>query len=238
MRIKTTHPLDVSVPEAREWQERLRRLVSTENRLRLDRLRLVAGTDISYLRESRLALGAVVLMRYPSMEVLEMTASAVQVSFPYVPGLLSFRELPALLPALEALEGRPQLVLVDGQGLAHPKRFGLASHLGVLLDVPTVGCAKSRLVGEAGEPGGKVGDWVPLLHEGDTVGAVLRTREKVKPLYVSIGHMVDLPTAVEAVLSCLRGTRLPEPQKRAHSLTVELKRAAQRGRPLRGRVFP
>lgn len=224
MRLALSHPLDVDTAEARSWQQRLREKVISDRPLDLARVEKVAGTDISYLREKRLALGAVVLMSYPRLEVLETATSRVEVLFPYVPGLLSFRELPALLPALEKLEGVPDLILVDGQGIAHPRGFGLASHLGVLTGVPTIGCAKSRLLGEAGEPGREVGDWVPLLHEGRTVGAVLRTRAGVKPLYVSVGHMVDLASAVEAVLACLRGFRLPEPQRRAHLLTEELKR--------------
>ncbi len=224
MEITCPHPLRVSVAEAKGWQERLRGKVVSDRPLDLSRVRMVAGTDISYLRESRLALGAAVLMSFPGLEVLETAASRVEVLFPYVPGLLSFRELPALLPALEKLGSAPDLILVDGQGIAHPRAFGLASHLGVLTGIPTVGCAKSRLLGEAGEPGREVGDWVPLLHGGRMVGAVLRTRAGVKPLYVSVGHMVDLASSIEMVLACLRGFRLPEPQRKAHLLTEELKR--------------
>ncbi len=224
MRVRQRHPLDVSVDEARRWQELLRGEVREERFLDPAVMRTVAGTDISYLRERRLALGAAVLMSYPDLEVLEVATSAVKVAFPYVPGLLSFRELPALIPALEALSTLPDLIFADGQGLAHPRGFGLACHLGVLTGLPTVGCAKSRLVGEADEPGPEVGDREPLLYEGRVVGAVLRTRENVKPLYISVGHKVDLATAVEVVLSCLRGRRLPEPQRRAHLVTGECKR--------------
>ncbi|RJP32978.1 MAG: deoxyribonuclease V [Actinobacteria bacterium] len=227
MRIPERHPLDVSVAEARAIQERLRGEVREERVLDPAEIGLIAGTDISYLREHKLALGAAVLMDYPTLEVLQVCTSAVEVAFPYVPGLLSFRELPALLPALEALDGAPDLLLVDGQGLAHPRAFGLASHLGVLTGIPTVGCAKSRLVGEAGEPGPEVGDWTPLLYEGRIVGAVLRTRRGVKPLYVSVGHLIDLATCVRMILGCLRGVRLPEPQRRAHLAADELKRAVK-----------
>lgn len=224
MRLSLRHPLQVSVAEAREWQERLRREVRSDLVLDMSRIRVVAGTDISYLRERKLALGAAVLMSYPELELLEVCTSCVEVSFPYVPGLLSFRELPALLPALEKLSTTPDLVFVDGQGVAHPRGCGLASHLGVLTGLPTIGCAKSRLLGEAEEPGPEVGDWTPLVHQGKTVGAALRTRPGVKPLYVSVGHLVDLSSAVRMVLSCLRGTRLPEPQRKAHLVTAELKR--------------
>lgn len=230
MKFTCPHPLEVSVAEAREWQERLRGGVVVDRPLDILRVERVAGTDISYLRESRLALGAVVLMSFPRLEVLETATSRVEVPFPYVPGLLSFRELPALLPALEKLGEAPDVILVDGQGIAHPRGFGLASHLGILTGIPTIGCAKSRLLGKAGEPGREVGDWTPMLHEGRTVGAVLRTRAGVKPLYISVGHMVNLTSSIEMVLACLRGFRLPEPQRRAHLLAEDLKRRERGGR--------
>jgi deoxyribonuclease V len=230
MRIPEHHPLDVSVAEARGIQERLHGKVRQGPMSGAAAIKLIAGTDISYLREHKLGLGAVVLMDYPGLEVIQVCTSAVEVDFPYVPGLLSFRELPALLPALEALASRPDLVFADGQGLAHPRSFGLASHLGVLTGLPTIGCAKSRLVGEAEEPGPEVGDWTPLLYEGRTVGAVLRTRRGVKPLYISVGHLVDLETSVQMVLGCLRGVRLPEPQRRAHLAAEGLKREVKAGR--------
>jgi deoxyribonuclease V len=231
MRITRRHPLDVSVAEARACQERLREEVRQEAGLKIAEVKRVAGTDISYLRERRLALGAAVLMDYPGLDVLEVATAVVEVGFPYVPGLLSFRELPALLPALEALGRKPDLIFADGQGVAHPRGIGLASHLGVLAGVPTIGCAKSRLVGEADEPGAEVGDWTPLIYKGKTVGAVLRTRRGVKPLYISVGHLIDLPTSLEMVLACLRGVRLPEPQRRAHLAAEELKRSVKTANP-------
>lgn len=227
--LRLSHSLQVSVAEARELQERLREEVRCDVPLDTGNVRLVAGTDISYLRERRLALGAAVLMSFPDLELLEVSTSCVEVGFPYVPGLLSFRELPALLPALKGLGADPDVILVDGQGIAHPRGCGLASHLGILAGIPTIGCAKSRLLGEAEEPGPEVGDWAPLVYEGRTVGAVLRTRAGVKPLYVSVGHMVDLPSSIRMVLACLRGKRLPEPQRRAHQVTEELKRKVRAG---------
>jgi deoxyribonuclease V len=212
----------------------LRGEVSENCVLHKSRITRVAGTDISYLRERRLALGAAVLLEFPSMRVLEERTSVVEVEFPYVPGLLSFRELPALIPALEALEGEPDLIFVDGQGVAHPRGFGLASHLGVLTGIPTIGCAKSRLVGEHEDPGPEVGDWSPLVYEGKQVGAVLRTRRGVKPLYISVGHLVNLTMALEMVLSCLGGVRLPEPQRRAHAAAEACKRAVKAGDPVAG----
>ena len=229
MRLEYSHPLHVSVGEAREWQEKLSGRVRESSGLDAGKIKIIAGTDISYLRESRLALGAVVLMEFPGLQVLEERRSVVEVDFPYVPGLLSFRELPALIPSLESLKGEPDLIFVDGQGIAHPRGFGLASHLGVLTGRPTIGCAKSRLVGEYREPGSRVGDWEPLIYEERQVGAVLRTRSKVKPLFISVGHRIDLDTAIEMVLACSTGFRLPEPQRRAHRLADEVKRAVRAG---------
>jgi deoxyribonuclease V len=196
--------------------------------LRLADIDHIAGTDVSYLREEGIAVGVALSFSWPGLELLEERVCVAAVEFPYVPGLLSFRELPALLPALRSLAARPGLVMVDGQGVAHPRRFGLASHLGVALGLPTLGCAKSRLVGEHAEPGPLRGDWTPLLLGGRTVGAVLRTRDGVKPLFVSAGHLIDLQSSVAAVLACGRGYRLPEPQRLAHALTARLKEAYRR----------
>jgi deoxyribonuclease V len=137
------------------------------------------------------------------------------VTFPYIPGLLSFREAPVGLAAISALETRPDLLLVDGHGLAHPRRCGIACHLGLLLDLPTIGCAKSILVGQAEEPGPNPGDWTPLDNRGETIGAALRTRPKTRPIYVSIGHRVSLASAIALVSQCGRGYRLPEPTRLA-----------------------
>lgn len=227
MRMSREHRLDLTAREAMRLQEELRGDVIEKTNLDPRRVTRVAGTDISYLREFHLALGAVVLMEFPGMEVIAESISRVEVDFPYVPGLLSFRELPALLPALEALSEEPDLVFVDGQGLAHPRGFGIASHLGLLAGIPTIGCAKSRLLGEAEDPGPEVGDWKPLIHEGKRVGVVLRTRRGVKPLYISVGHLIDLETSIGMVLACLRGFRLPEPQRRAHLVAEGMKRAVR-----------
>ena len=175
----------------------------------------VAGVDVHY-PEKGLARAAAVLFHYPDLIQESVQVIEEDVAFPYVPGLLSFREAPAALRALGALPRRPGLVMVDGQGIAHPRRLGLASHLGLWLDVPTIGCAKSRLIGEADKPGTEAGAWSPLVDKGETIGAVLRTRTGVKPLYVSIGHRVDLDAAIQWVLGCCKGYRLPEPARWAH----------------------
>jgi deoxyribonuclease V len=147
---------------------------------------------------------------------MEMEVVTDRVEFPYVPGLLSFREAPLILAALEKITAVPDLIMVDGQGIAHPRRMGLASHLGLFLGVPTIGCAKSRLCGECEEPGNEPGSYADLTDKGEVIGATLRTRAGVKPVYVSIGHMIDLPSAMHWVLACCRGYRLPEPTRLAH----------------------
>ena len=197
--------------EAVERQRTLaRRVVRRAQGLRTDR---IAGIDIS-VRADR-ALAAVCLFAFPSLELLETATAVRAVDFPYVPGLLAFREVPAILEAYARLSAEPDLLLVDGHGLAHPRRFGIASHLGVELDRPSIGCGKSRLVGEHREPGLRRGCRTQLRHRGEVVGACLRTRGGVRPVYVSIGHRVDLATAIRIVLRCARGFRLPEPTRMA-----------------------
>lgn len=179
------------------------------------RPRLVAAADVS-VRDGR-ARAAVVVLR--GLETVEETAAERPVTFPYVPGLLSFRELPPLLAAWEKVRSSPDVLLVDGQGLAHPRRFGLACHLGVLLGIPAVGCAKSRLVGEHEAPPPRRGAWTPLVDRGEVVGAALRTRAACRPVYVSIGHRVSLETAIRVVLDASPRYRIPEPLRRADRLS-------------------
>ncbi len=219
----------VTVAEARRLQEEWAGMVVSDTPLGLDSLTRIAGTDISYIREDRLAIAVAVSFSWPSLEPEEERVCVSRVDFPYVPGLLSFRELPALLPAVRALSAPPQLLMADGQGLAHPRSFGIACHLGVVLGIPALGCAKSRLVGSYEEPGRRRGSWTPLLYEDRRVGAALRTRDGVKPLFVSVGHLADLESCIEAVLESGRGRRLPEPQRLAHALTARLKSAYREG---------
>lgn len=214
----------IDVTQAKALQERLRHRVIRTRLIQPEEIRLVAGTDLSYLKDRRRALAAVVLMEYGSLQVVEEKVKVREVDFPYVPGLLSFRELPALLEALYSLDQKPDVIIADGHGIAHPRLFGLACHLGVETGIPTIGCAKSRLVGDHEEPSPDAGDWVPLIYRGETVGAVLRTKRGVRPLYVSVGHGTDLVFCVRVVMDCLRGYRLPEPQRRAHQLAEACKR--------------
>lgn len=185
---------------------------------------LVAGCDAALSPDGREVLGVAVLLDYPGLHVRHVEVCRQPLTMPYVPGLLSFREGPAVLSALESLPHRPDLLLVDGAGIAHPRRLGIAAHLGVLLDLPTIGVAKSRLVGEDLVPGNMRGDRAPLLHRGERIGTILRTRDGVRPLYVSPGHRCTIEGAADWVLACGRGYRLPEPTRLADRLAGEHKR--------------
>ncbi len=207
------HPWDVSPTQARETQQRLSRLVETTDRL--GDIGTVAGVDVGFDLKNGLTRAAVVVLDFPTLELREQALVTQPTRFPYVPGLLSFREAPAILAALGELEQLPNLIVCDGQGLAHPRRFGIACHLGVLTDLPTIGVAKKRLIGTHEEPPEARGDWVSLAHKGETVGAVLRSRAGVKPIYVSCGHRVSLETAVDLVMRCTTRYRLPETTRRA-----------------------
>ncbi|MDX1387641.1 MAG: deoxyribonuclease V [Acidobacteriota bacterium] len=200
--------------EAKTLQRRLRDRV--ERRDRLDRVGRIAGADVSYDRGGATLYAAVVVLDAGSLETIETATAIGRARFPYIPGYLSFRESPAVVAAFARLRRRPDLLMVDGHGLAHPRSFGIASHLGVLLDVPTIGVAKSVLVGEAGEPGVERGATAPLVFRGKRAAVVVRTRTGVSPVYVSIGHRVSLRTAVRWVLGAGTGYRIPEPTRRAH----------------------
>ena len=184
--------------------------------------RTVAGVDAAFSGGNTIA--AATLFDYGSLTLLENTHAVMETRFPYIPGYLSFREGPALLAAISRLSAPPDLLIVDGQGIAHPRRIGIASFLGVLLGIPSIGCAKSRLTGVYEEPPQVRGAWSPLIDGGETVGAVLRTKEKVKPLFVSPGHLITLAEAIAVILRCAVRYRLPEPQRSADSLAARVKR--------------
>jgi len=214
MRINSLHSWQVSTAEALDLQLRLASQVHRSNEVASPRF--IAGVDISVERAQGMATGAVVVLNYPELRVVETKVVNGNVAFPYVPGLLSFREAPLTLAACERLSVTPDLILVDGQGIAHPRRMGLASHLGLFLDTPTIGCAKSRLCGSHQTPGWKPGSYAELVDGEETIGAALRTKLGTKPIYVSIGHKVDLETAIYWVTQCCRGYRIPEPTRLAH----------------------
>jgi deoxyribonuclease V len=186
---------------------------------------LIAGTDISFNRYSPRMYAGFVVYDLVSRRVVEKAGDWMDVQFPYVPGFLSFREIPPLLRAWESLRAKPHMLMVDGQGIAHPRRLGIASHLGVLLDLPTIGCAKSVLVGKYDDPGDQVGSVSPLVHKGKKIGSVLRTKERVKPVFVSPGHLCDHESAVRIVLASCTKYRLPEPTRLAHEFVNEIRRA-------------
>jgi deoxyribonuclease V len=214
VKVKSLHSWQVSPAQALDIQHRLAPQVSRSNEVSTPSL--IAGVDISVSREEGVARGAVVVLNYPELRLVETKVVNGRVDFPYVPGLLSFREAPLTLAVCQELGVVPDLVLVDGQGIAHPRRFGLASHLGLFLDMPTIGCAKSRLCGHHQEPGENPGSYAELIDGDETIGVVLRTKVGVKPVYVSIGHRVDLESAIYWVMKCCRGYRLPEPCRLAH----------------------
>lgn len=223
MNVHPLHPWTVEPAGARELQREL------AGRLRFQfppglRVRHVCGTDVSSARSDNRVYAAAVVLSFPELTVVEVATAVLPAVFPYVPGLLSFREGPVLLEAMERLHVIPDVVLFDGQGVAHPRGLGIASHLGLFLDRPTLGVAKTVLVGEYNPPGAEPGATSPLIHRGRLVGTALRTRHAVKPVFISPGHLVDPDTAVQLALACCRGYRLPEPVRRAHLLSNRLRR--------------
>ncbi len=221
MKASRLHRWDVSLAEARTIQEGLRREV--ELRDRMGKVRTLAGADAAIDAARGRIIAGVILYEFPSMNELERTSAEAPLRFPYVPGLLSFREAPALLLAFSKLRYDADVILFDGQGIAHPRRFGLACHMGVMLDRATIGCAKSRLCGAHREPAAQAGSWTPL-RDGDVIGAALRTRSGVKPVYVSPGHRISLARAIDLTLAVCDGTRIPKPTREADRYVEEMKR--------------
>jgi deoxyribonuclease V len=214
MKLNSLHNWQVTTAQAIDLQLRLASQVSPTNQVKTPRF--IAGVDISVDRVRDEARGAVVVLSYPELRVVDTQVVEGRVEFPYVPGLLSFREAPLTLAAFERLETTPDLVLFDGQGIAHPRRLGLAAHLGLFLDTPTIGCAKSRLCGHHDTPGLEPGSFAELVDGEEIIGAALRTKLGTKPVYVSIGHKISLESAIYWVIRCCRGYRLPEPTRLAH----------------------
>jgi deoxyribonuclease V len=210
------HPWDVSPKEAAAIQERLSTAVLAKDDL--GTVQAVAGVDIGFTEKNTVTRAAVAVLSFPELELIDQVVVQRPTAFPYVPGLLSFREALAALEALAQLSVRPDLLLCDGQGRAHPRRFGLACHIGLLSDMPAIGVAKSRLVGEHEPVDQERGSQQQLVHDGEVIGLVLRTRTNVKPLYVSVGHRISLDTAADYVLRCAPRYRLPETTRQAHRL--------------------
>ena len=204
------------MPEAIYIQNSLRKYLITQDRL--GAVNFLAGVDVGFAEAGTRTHAAVAVLTFPQLELYEYAEAGMPTGFPYVPGLLSFRELPAVLRALEKLQQLPDLILCDGQGYAHPRRFGIACHLGVLTDIPSIGVGKTRLLGEHAPLADQRGAWQPLLDRGEMVGAVLRSRAGVKPIYVSTGHRLCLETAIDYVMAAVTRYRLPETTRRAHKL--------------------
>jgi deoxyribonuclease V len=211
------HSWNVTPKEAIAIQNRLRGLVRIEDDLSTD-IRRVAGVDVGFEENGAVTRAAVAVLDFPELALIGSAIARQPTTFPYIPGLLSFREVPAILAALESLDTLPDLILVDGQGYAHPRRLGIACHLGVLTGIPTIGVGKTRLVGVHEAVPDVRSAWVSLVDRGEDVGAVLRTRPGVKPIYVSVGHRVTLPAAVDWVMRCTKCYRLPETTRHAHRL--------------------
>lgn len=215
MNIPPTHRWDVTPDEAMQIQRQLATRVIEQDQIGV--VRYVAGVDVGFEGEhNQTARAAVVVLRFPELAPVETAVARLPVTFPYVPGLLAFREIPVVLDALARLQTIPDVLIADGQGRAHPRRLGIACHLGVLLDLPTIGCAKSILCGHAKEPPDRVGAWSLLIDHGETIGAVVRTRQGTQPVYVSVGHRVNLDRAIDLVLKCTTRYRLPETTRYAH----------------------
>jgi deoxyribonuclease V len=204
----------MTTDQAKKVQRELAVTVSRRNEVKA--VSLIAGVDISAPNAAGMARAAVVILSYPELIPVEKKVITKEVTFPYVPGLLSFRESPLIIAACDELKATPDLILVDGQGIAHPRRLGLASHLGLLWDKPTIGCAKSRLCGEHNTVPPEPGSYAKITDNNEVIGAALRTKANTTPLYISIGHKVDLETAIYWVLRCCKGQRLPEPTRLAH----------------------
>lgn len=229
MSLKNIHPWDVTPAQARAIQERLcDRVVTRDDFAEVE---TVAGVDVGFEDGGKVTRAAVVVLSFPGLRTLDRALARRPTSFPYVPGLLSFREIPAVLDAFADLRIRPDLLLCDGQGYAHPRRFGLACHLGLLSGLPSIGVAKSRLVGDHGPLGEEKGARTWLWHKGEIIGVVLRTRSGVRPLYVSVGHRIGLDTALDYVLACTTRYRLPETTRQAHGLASETNRKARTTAP-------
>jgi deoxyribonuclease V len=214
VKINRLHNWQISTDEALMIQQRLSAQVVRSGEVEAPRL--IAGVDVAVGRAGEMARAAVVVLNFPELEVVGVEVAEGCLGLAYIPGLLSFRESPLILNAFEKLTCVPDLVMVDGQGIAHPRRLGLACHLGLFLDIATIGCAKSRLCGRHQPPGEKSGSYAEVVDKDETVGVALRTKTGIKPIYVSTGHKISLENAIYWVLKCCRGYRLPEPTRLAH----------------------
>ena len=217
------HGWDLTPSQAIELQQQLRSKVRRTADARAGRPKTIAGADCAFDKAGCYGYAGVIVYSYPDFKIIQRVGRRSKVTFPYVPGLLSFREAPLLLAAIDKLDKLPDLFIFDGQGVAHPRRFGIASHMGLLLNRPTIGCAKSRLIGEHRRPGQKPGSITPLTIDGDLVGNVLRTKRGCKPIYVSVGHRTGLDQATKIIMNCVNKYRIPIPTRDADLYVAKLK---------------
>lgn len=218
--MKPLHSWNVSVEEAIRIQETLRDRIILKNTLL--KVKTIGGGDVAYSKSDNLLFGAIVILSFPKMEILDIVTTKGEIPFPYIPTLLSFREGPILIKTFKKLKMKPDVMIYDGQGIAHPRGMGLASHMGLWFDLPSIGCAKTPLLDEFISPGPSKGSFEWIRKEKKKVGAVLRTKEKVKPLFISPGHRIDLMTSIQLILETCRGFRFPEPIRKAHQITREI----------------
>lgn len=216
MKIDQRHAWPLTAEEAIVIQQELRQEVITTDQL--GEVKYVAGVDVGFESQGTITRAAIAVLSFPDLQLQEQAIARRPTTFPYIPGFLSFREVPAVLDALEQVTIIPDLLLCDGHGIAHPRRLGIACHIGLLADLPAIGVAKSLLVGKHADVPEERGAWQPLQHRGDTIGAVLRSRVGTKPLYISSGHRISLPTAIDYVMRCTTKYRLPETTRHAHKL--------------------
>ena len=220
--MKPLHSWKVSVEEAIQVQETLRDRVILEKTF--SKVRTIGGGDVAYSKNRNLLFGAIVVLTFPKLETVDVATADGEIPFPYMPGLLSFREAPILIDIFQKLKIRPDVMIFDGQGIVHPRGFGLASHLGLWLDLPSIGCAKTHLTGEFTSPGLSKGSFELIRKNGKEVGAVLKTKDKIKPLFISPGHRIDIETSIRLILATCNAFRIPEPLRRADHFTRLLKR--------------
>ncbi len=223
MKYYNLHPWDITYNEAIDIQKKLSSNVILQP-FNSD-LKFIAGADVSYSKDDDLFFAGVIVLRFPDMTIVEESIASDKVNFPYIPGLLSFRESPILIKAFEKLNIIPDVVIIDGQGIAHPRGLGIASHIGLLLDIPTIGCAKNILVGHYDEPGSETGDHSAIIFNKKVIGAVLRTKKNVSPVFISPGHKINMSSSIDIVMKTCRGYRLPEPTRQAHLLVNRVRMA-------------
>jgi len=224
LKMNPLHSWNVGVKEAIRIQEVLKDKIILEKGL--SKVRTIGGGDVAYSKNGNRLFGAIAVFSFPELEVIDMATADGKIAFPYVPGLLSFREGPILIKTFQRLRIKPDVMIFDGQGIAHPRRMGLASHMGLWLDLPSIGCAKTPLLKEFINPEPSKGCFEWIRQEGKKVGAVLRTKEKVKPLFVSPGYRIDLLMSIRLILESCQGFRIPEPLRKAHQASLLLRREA------------